>query len=282
MKFEEKFIAFVDVLGFKSMVEASEAGTGMTLPEIVECLSKLGTREDEDKILRRGATICPGSMCIEKNLNFRITQISDCVIVSSEVSPAGLINLVSHCWGAVIELLVRGIMCRGYITRGAIYHQDGQVIGSGYQRAYAREAGVCAFKLEADERGTPFVEIDEEVCRFVDEETDSCVKEMFSRMVKTEDGTTALFPFKRLSHSFIIAGFGRTFDAEKEKEANNNVRKQLLALKERVMYYVDHTNTRAVAKAKHYLRALDEQLTVCDMTDDMISKLCAPLPLRRL
>lgn len=282
MKFEDKFIAFVDVLGFKNMVEASEAGTGMTLPEIVECLSKLGTREDEERILRRGATICPGSMCIEKNLNFRITQISDCVIVSSEISPAGLINLVSHCWGAVIELLVRGIMCRGYITRGVIYHQSGQVIGSGYQRAYAREAGVCAFKLEADERGTPFVEIDDEVCRFIDEKTDSCVKEMFSRMVKTEDGTTALFPFKRISHSFIVAGFGKTFDAEKEKKANINVRKQLLALKEKVMFHVDFANPRAMDKAHHYIRALDEQLTVCDKTDEMINKLCSPLSLRRL
>jgi len=101
-------------------------------------------------------------------------------------------------------------------------------------------------------------------------------------MVKTEDGTTALFPFQRLSHSFVISGFGRTFDAEREKEANNNMRKQIVTLKERVLYYVDSSNPRAMAKAQHYLRALDAQLIACDRTDEMITALCAPLPLRRL
>ncbi|AFP20486.1 hypothetical protein KVP06_12995 [Geobacter sulfurreducens] len=138
MKYEDKFIAFVDVLGFKSMVEASESGLGMALPELMECLSKLGKQEDKEIFDRYGARTCPESRFIQKNLNFELTQISDCVIVSSEVSPAGVINLISHCWGAVIELLVRGIMCRGYITRGAIYHHKGQVIGSGYQKAYAK------------------------------------------------------------------------------------------------------------------------------------------------
>jgi hypothetical protein len=282
MKYEDKFIAFVDVLGFKSMVEASESGVGMALPELMECLSKLGKQEDKEKFARYGPHTCPESSYIHKHLNFELTQISDCVIVSSEVSPAGVINLISHCWGAVIELLVRGIMCRGYITRGSIYHHKGQIIGSGYQKAYASEAGVAAFKLEADERGTPFVEVDSEVCRYIKEETDPCVREMFSRMVKTEDGTTALFPFQRLSHSFIVAGFGQQFDPKREKENNNNVRKNLIMLKERVLGFVDESNEKAMKKVRHYLRALDAQLVQCDETDEMIDKLCSALPLRRL
>lgn len=281
MKFEDKFIAFVDVLGFKSMVEASESGSGISLPVLMERLSKLGTQQDENKFELHGPTTCPQSRCIEKNLNFKVTQISDCVIVSSEVSPAGIINLVSHCWGAVIELLVKGIMCRGYITRGSIYHQKGQVIGSGYQQAYTSESGVSAFKLEADERGTPFVEIDPVVCGYVETSTDPCVREMFSRMVKTEDGTTALFPFQRLSHSFAIGGFGQEFDPNREKKANDNVRKLLISLKERVLSHVDESNAKAMNKVRHYVRALDQQLATCDKTDEMIHALCSPFPSRR-
>lgn len=278
MRFEDKFIAFVDVLGFKNLVKASESGTGMPLPDLMECLSKLGTKTDEAKFEHYGPTTCPESICVHKNLDFRVTQISDCVIVSSEVSPAGIINLVSHCWGAVTELLVRGIMCRGYITRGSIYHKDGQVIGSGYQQAFASESGASAFKLEADERGTPFVEVDAAVCGFIERETDPCVREMFSRMVKTEDGTTALFPFQRLSHSFAIGRFGKEFDPIQEKAANDNVRKLLGSLKERVLKYVDEANPKAVKKARHYLRALDAQLAVCDKTDETIDLLCTPFP----
>ena len=275
MKFEEKFIAFVDTLGFKNLVEASESGIGLTLPELMDCLAKLGSRSDESRFVQYGPIICPRSRYQQHDLSFKVTQISDCVIVSSEASPSGAINLVNHCWSASIRLLMKGIMCRGYITRGLIYHQDGQVIGTGYQRAYASESGVSAFKLEADERGTPFIEIDPEVCRYIETETDACVQEMFSRMVRSEDGTTALFPFQRLSHDFIIGGSSsRQFDPEREKDANNNMRHLLSSLKDRVLRHVDPKNEKAVRKARHYLLALDKQLVICDKTETAINKLC--------
>ena len=282
MKFEDKFIAFVDVLGFKSMVDASEKGTGMALPELMEAVAKLGNQEDENKFKTYGPTTCPRSKFLQRGLNFKVTQISDCVIVSSEVSPAGIINLISHCWGAVIELLMKGIMCRGYITKGLIYHHNTQIIGSGYQNAYSKEADVTAFKLEADERGTPFVEVDPIVCEYIENGDDSCVKEMFSRMIKKDGDTTAPFPFQRLSHSFVICGFGQKFDPGKEKQSNDNVRKLLKSLGERVMKYVDKSNNRAMGKAKHYLNAINAQLEVCDKTDEMIDTLCSPFPARRL
>lgn len=280
MKFEEKFIAFIDILGFKTLVESAEKGNGLSLTEIMELLKKLGTEKDSNKFEQYGPTTCPNSSYLQKNLSFKVTQISDCVIVSSEVSPSGLINLISHCWGAVIQLLFKGIMCRGYITKGNIFHNGTQVVGSGYQKAYSSEANVSAFKNEADERGTPFVEIDPFVCDYVKENSDPCVKEMFSRMVKEEGGTTALFPFQRLSHSFIVAGGGHKFNPDKEKESNQNMRKLLHDLKDRVMGYVDHSNPIAVNKAHHYIRALDSQLKVCEKTDEAIEMLCQPFPRR--
>ena len=120
--------------------------------------------------------------------------------------------MVHHCWGAVMRLLKRGIMCRGYITRGLVYHDGSRFIGSGYEQAYSKEEQVTAFKRNADEKGTPFVEVDSIVCDFVRDCDDQCVKKMFTRFVKTDGTVTALFPFQSLQHSFIIAGFGHTFD----------------------------------------------------------------------
>jgi len=176
-------------------------------------------------------------------------------------------------------LLSRGVMIRGYITRGRIYHQGSEFYGTGYHEAYKRESGVTAFKIEADEKGTPFVEIDPTVCDFIRSSTDSCVRKMFDRYVK-EDGTlVALFLFKRISHSFVIGGFGANrFDAEKEKGANQNVRKGLINLKARVMEHVDRTNEKALQKTRHYIAALDHQLVVCDRTDEMIDRLERPSP----
>ncbi len=277
-QFKDKFVAFVDVLGFKGMVRAAEAGTGTSLPALLDALKELGTSKSRDQYVEYGPITCPCAACIQKDLDFRVTQISDCVVVSSEVSPAGVINLVSHCWGAVIKLLPKGIMCRGYITRGLIYHTDDQVIGTGYQSAFEKERGVSAFKREADERGTPYVEIDPIICDYVREHGDQCVKEMFSRMVKSDGNVTALFPFQRLAHSFMIGGFGVKFDPEQEKRSVQNLRKSINRFKERVLALVDHSNPSAVSKAKHYVAALDAQLVECDRTDEMIDQLGTPYP----
>jgi hypothetical protein len=134
------------------------------------------------------------------------------------VSPAGVINLVNHCWGAAIMLLTKGVMVRGYITRGRIYHEGSEFYGTGYHEAYQREAGVTAFKQEADEKGTPFVEVDPEVCAYVRDQTDECVREMFGRFTKHDGEVTALFPFKRLVQPIAIGGSGRPFDPEHAKQ----------------------------------------------------------------
>jgi len=151
-------------------------------------------------------------------------------------------------------------------------------MGTGYQKALENEAKVAAFKREADERGTPFVEVDQTVSAYVSECGDWCVKEMFSRSVKRDGDLTALFPFKRLGHSFVIAGFGQRFDAEKERTANQNVRLMLERLKTRVMSFVDASNPSAVRKAGHYSACLDAQIVECDKTDEVITALDSPFP----
>ena len=274
--FTEKFVAFVDVLGFKNLVTESECGMGIPLAELLELLQKLGDGKERARFEEHGGGWCPMAPRIEKDLDFRVTQISDCVIVSSEVSPAGVINLVSHCWGAVIELLARGIMCRGYIKRGHVFHTDTQIIGSGYQEAYLAESKVSAFKRQADERGTPYVEVDIEVAAYVQSQPDPCVKEMFERMVKRDGSTVVLFPFQRLHHSFIIAGSGHKFDPEKELKSNDNLRKILRRYKDKVMSFADPGNESAVAKSNHYIGALDAQLRACDETDRVIHMLSSP------
>lgn len=280
MEFKDKFIGFVDILGWKEKVKAAETGAGMSLAELLELLKKLGTLEDKGKVEKYGPMTCPKSAYVQRNLDFQLTRISDCVIVSSEISPAGVINLVSHCWGAVIKLLTKGIICRGYITRGPIYHtNDPEIIGSGYQEALDKEHKVSAFKREADERGTPFVEVDPSVCDYVREHGDSCVKEMFSRYVKQDGSMTALFPFQRLQHSFIIGDYlGHKFDPEEERQSNKNMRSMIEKMKERVMDLVDQSRPDAVSKAKHYIAALDAQLEVCKRTDEMIIMLGSSFP----
>ena len=204
--FKEKFIAFIDILGFKNHIEAAEKGEGLSLAELFEAVDELGRSGTLDQIRKYGPTTCPQSARSAPDLDFQITQVSDCAIVSAEISPAGVINLMGHCWLAVLTLLTKGFMCRGFITRGLIHHTKDRLAGSGYQNAYDNERSTTAFAQEADERGTPFVEVDDEVCQYIDQNGDACVKEMFSRFVKSDGNVTAIFPFQRLGHQFVIAG----------------------------------------------------------------------------
>ena len=277
--FKDKFIAYVDILGFKNMVEAAEARAGLSGSNLREICAALGTSEDQANITNYGPTICPESARIRRDIDFQLTQVSDYIIVSAEISPAGVINLVQHCWGAAIKLLTKGVMVRGYVTRGSIFHEGSDFMGTGYHKAYDKERNVTAFKQEADERGTPFIEVDPVVCDYVSDHSDECVREMFSRMVLGDEVVTALFPFKRLSHSFLI---GSDFDPAKEKKANQVLSEMIQELKQRVMSHVDESNLGGMKKARHYIRALDDQLAVCDRTDETIDMLCAPYPAHRM
>lgn len=269
----DKFISFVDIIGFKSLVRAAEAGHGLTLSELSEAVAILGTETDRKHIEKYGPTTCPDAPRFRHDLDFQITRVSDCVLVSAEVSPAGLINLLSHCWSANIALLAKGIMCRGYIKRGLIYHTKDHQIGSGLNDTVETERQVSIFKRDADERGAPFIEIDQEVVEYVKNQPDKCVQEMFSRFVKTEGELTALFPFKRLNHSFIIAGFGVKFDSERERSSVNAVRGRIHNMKEQLLRHVDNSDPRAVRKGEHYIRMLDAQLAECDKTEEIIDRL---------
>ncbi len=161
--FGDKFVAFVDIIGFESMVRNAEGGGVPTLPDLLSATTLLGDAEIQGRYEKDGFSLCPCAPHMSRNLDFKITQISDCAIISAEVSPAGLINLLSHCATAYMKLMFKGFMCRGYITKGTVYHANGQVVGSGYMDAMGKEKEVSVFKHAADERGTPFIEIDAEL-----------------------------------------------------------------------------------------------------------------------
>jgi|CXWL01.1.fsa_nt_gi hypothetical protein len=276
-QFKEKFIAFVDILGFKQMVAAAERGGRPDLNTILRLREKLGRSKDHRDIREHGPCICPSAPFIHKDLDFQLSQVSDCAVISAEISPAGAINLISHIWTSVLSLMIEGVMCRGYVTRGRIHHEGMNFVGSGYPAAYDNESQTTAFKQKADERGTPFVELDKSVCDYVTQSGDPCVKMMFGRLVRSESGASAIFPFKRLAHSFIVAGPGTTFDPQKELFSNENMRNTIHRLREQIFTYVDQTNSRAMEKASQYARMLDEQIAVCDRTDQMIHRLTEPV-----
>lgn len=254
-------MAFVDILGFSDLVDRAERERNPTLDHLLSLIGTLGTQDDRVRYSNHGPTVCPHSRFVSKDLNFQITQISDCVVVSVEISPAGVINLLHHCFGAAVELLMTGHLCRGYITRGNIFHTDRQFIGTAYQAAAEREKSVSIFQLDSLDRGTPFIQIDESVCEYVRTKTDPCVVEMFKRMTERDELETAISPFPALKKipSTVIDS---NFDPVKFKASIDVSRSHIL----RVLTQLDEMDARASEHAKkkirHYRRKLHEVLAV--------------------
>lgn len=190
-----------------------------------------------------------------------------------------MINLVSQCSAAIIRLLHAGAMCRGYVTKGRIYHTSTQFIGSGYMEACSREPLVAIFKREADDRGTPFVEVAPGVLEFVANCGDPCVRDVFDRMIRRDGDLAALYPFQRFAHTLVLGDFlGSKFDADRERKSNSNLRLLLERWVAGIRASVDSGNASARRKAEHYVRALEEQIKGCDAIDQTLNRLPAPFP----
>ena len=279
----DSFIAFFDVLGWKSLVRTTEKDNGFSVQKVVDVLNMIRSELERCRYFYKkdGPEICPSAPFIKKDMDFRFTLSSDRVVLSSEVSPAGLVNLLNCCRVVYFKLFLRKeLMCRGYIKRGLIYHTADYCVGSGLNDVVEGEKRVCIFKTEDGERGTPFVEVDRNIVQYVNDETsDSCVKETFSEFVKMKDGVAAIFPFKRLDPSSF--GDGR-FDPDKERQTIATVRNWIDKAKEMVRRHVDPSSDSARRKERCLIRMLDAQLDICKRTEKAIHEITDQYPAHRL
>jgi len=275
MEPKDKFIAYVDIIGFSYLVAESKAGRGYSPEEIAGLEALLGGPDSGHSGEPGGPRICPQSRTIQTGMDYQVTRACGHAIHSCELSPGGAINLVNRAWTAVTNLLQRGVLCRGYVTRGLIDHEPSLAGRADDWRSAEGDRRAAAFKREADRRGTPYVEIDAVVCDFIAQEGDPGAVEMFLRLVTRDGKAAGLFPIQRFAHTFAIR---HDFDAAKAKASNDSQRRTLNHLKSQMNAFVDPSNPDAVQKSKDYLAALDAQLAICDQTDQMIGVLKRPYP----
>ncbi|CCK81258.1 hypothetical protein [Desulfobacula toluolica] len=264
-QYKDKIIGFVDILGWKNLVERSEKNLGVTLNDLLSYIKAFTTSKTAAGTNNYEHTICPDSKKVNDNLDFQKTQVSDCVILSSEKSPAGVIALLKECNAISYNLLCHGIMCRGYITVGKMLHTEGNtVIGTGYQHALAMEK----------EFGLPFIGIDSKVNEFIEKHTDRCVQKTYSNLILKDADFISLFPFRDLSGSFIIGSFmGIPFDANKYRDSNQKTR---IFIEKAITLLIKHTDIKkdkAVAKTKIYIKELIKELLGCQETDQLLDQL---------
>ena len=143
--FENRAVAFIDVLGFKSAVN-----------EAVQRKDKFKELEELIRVLENAVPGLDGTVDpnVHRDLIPKHFYISDSIIVSAPLSSVnmpsyrGLSTLVMRVIQLSHILLSRGYLLRGGISVGPVWHTDSNIVGAAYQEAYQIETETCVPRVE--------------------------------------------------------------------------------------------------------------------------------------
>jgi hypothetical protein len=127
-KYETRYCAFVDILGFRGMIAGLRPGT--TNFELLHGLLEIIHTKNYEAIPVSG---------------IRAQSISDAVAISTDATDDGIRGMVHAIESVSMKLLHEGYFVRGAIVKGSLYHDEKMVFGSALVKAYELESSVVHF-----------------------------------------------------------------------------------------------------------------------------------------
>lgn len=138
IEFELRAVAYIDVLGFKQLVNQSQTSSDalLILSDLIRLLKEKIPKYNKMAIVP------------EKHIPF-YTSVSDSIILSTPLENInmtydGLITVVLRAIQLTLFLLNKGFLVRGGISVGNFYHDELQaiIVGPAYQEAVAIEQSI--------------------------------------------------------------------------------------------------------------------------------------------
>lgn len=145
VQFENRAVAFIDVLGFKNVVDAAEQG-GKNRAKLEMLIKSL-----EDALPNLNKTV---NKSVPVKLIPKPIYISDSIILSAPLTSSkrkdycGLSILVMRIIQIGQSMLFNGYLIRGGISVGAVWHTESNIVGSAYQEAYQIETKTLVPRIE--------------------------------------------------------------------------------------------------------------------------------------
>jgi len=149
--FEDRAVAFIDVLGFKSVVENATVTNLNFLEKLVATL--------ETAVPELDGTV---SSTVPKELIPKHISISDCIILSAPLTSSkrssycGLSILIMRAIQLTHIFLEKGYLIRGGISIGQVWHTDSNIVGPAYQDAYLLETKTGSPRIELSEKAKEY------------------------------------------------------------------------------------------------------------------------------
>jgi hypothetical protein len=195
------------------------------------------------------------------------------------VSPSGLINIVNYCRKITERLLIRErVLCKGYLTKGQIYHEGMMFFGSGYQEALDGEKYAAGVEWDDGILGMPFIEIaSSSVMPYLKAIQDECIKKQFEGMTFSRDHYIVISPygvFDRLIN-WAIKPNCKTVDTMHKEIASA---RDLIDKLESNFQSAKVSDNRAKEKVRVNLEQLLQVREKLAQADNMIQVLSSPFP----
>jgi len=142
-KYEMRVTAFIDILGFKEHIKSSVDNKGNDVTDKIELIhSAYQTIRD---VWDLDAPQSNNLLRVDKKSKI-ITTFSDSLVISFKLDGESEIffTLLELKW-MLMRLVYKGILCRGAVTYGKLYHDEKMLFGPALVDAYTFESKVALY-----------------------------------------------------------------------------------------------------------------------------------------
>ena len=190
LKYQERYVAFLDVLGWSRFIELSATEEGKALVnEIGQCLRYI---EFSKQSMGLGKLDC----------DLRITYFSDCIIISVSDKYDWPLMFTEMIYYVIESFMQSGFTIRGGISKGKLIHTDTMTFGPALNRAHYLESEKARYpRVILDEPLTQNLSLIQE--RFEDTKNPQRVTRYQKLWRKDEDG---YFFFDYLQDPILLPG----------------------------------------------------------------------------
>ena len=138
IKFSERAVAFLDLIGFKELVREAHAHD-VALRQLSRLMRRIRSNEPLNRVVNQA---------VPRHLHPKSLEISDSIVLSTPlIDPdhswySGLAVIVMRCAQIAAILSEEGYLVSGAVNVGPVEHTTRNIVGVGYQDAYACQSNV--------------------------------------------------------------------------------------------------------------------------------------------